>query len=292
MHFGARADRGRESQDDVHGGARVARAAALAMGHEWEIALDPAIRDWVLLPIVVVMFLMGILRNNVSKLLRKEVPPKIDQVRQKNQLMRAQRLRANAQFVPHAAFAARKHYFCHKDSDESKCGILARKQEAPDAMGAMQDPNMMMNMMQGNMAMMVPQMVMMGIVNFFFSGFVIGKIPFPLTPSFKGMLQRGILLTSLDTAYVTSLSWYFLVMFGMSGLYSIVLGAGAETDDTKMMQAQMGMAGGQQPAQQPDMNKIFAAELENLQLIEHKWFVDAAEERLLRGGAAADKKTD
>ena len=70
-------------------------------------------------------------------------------------------------------------------------------------------------------------------------------------------------VTSLDTAYVTSLSWYFLVMFGMRGLYSIVLGAGAETDDTKLMQQQMGMGGpGQQPGQQaPDMNKIFAGEV-------------------------------
>lgn len=264
-----------------------------------EIVLDPAIRDWVLIPIVIIMFLMGILRNNVTKLLRKETPPKMDQVKQNNMLGRARRLRANSSFIPHAAFASRKNYFCHKDSDESKCGVLARKQEAPDAMGAMQDPNMMMNMMQGNMAMMVPQMLMMGIVNFFFSGFVIGKTPFPLTPSFKGMLQRGINLTTLDTAYVTSMSWYFLVMFGMRGLYSIVLGAGAETDDTKMMQAQMGMAGGGQPGQQPDMNKIYAAEMENMQIIEHKWALDGAEERLLRppglkleGGGKGKSKRD
>ena len=39
------------------------------------------------------------------------------------------------------------------------------------------------------------------------------------------------------------------------------------------------------------MNKIFAAEAENLQLVEHVWFVDAAEERMLRGGAAAPKPT-
>jgi len=30
-------------------------------------------------------------------------------------------------------------------------------------------------------------------------------------------------------------------MFGMRGLYSIVLGAGASTDDSAMMQQQMGM---------------------------------------------------
>lgn len=57
------------------------------------------------------------------------------------------------------------------------------------------------------MAAMVPQVVMMGVVNQFFSGFVLVKIPFPLTPSFKSMLQRGIPLASLDVTYVTSLSW-------------------------------------------------------------------------------------
>jgi hypothetical protein len=57
------------------------------------------------------------------------------------------------------------------------------------------------------MAMMVPQVFMMGVVNTFFSGFVLVKIPFPLTPSFKTMLQRGIPLASLDVSYVTSLSW-------------------------------------------------------------------------------------
>ena len=48
------------------------------------------------------------------------------------------------------------------------------------------------------------------------------------------------------------------------------------------MQQQMGM-GGAQPGQQPDMGKIFAAEAENLQLVEHSWFLDGAEERLVKG---------
>ena len=82
-------------------------------------------------------------------------------------------------------------------------------------------------------------------------------------------------------------------MFGMRGLYSIVLGANNQTDDTQLMQQQMGM-GGAQPGQQPDMGKIFAAEAENLQLVEHAWFLDGAEERLLKGNQraalAADKK--
>jgi len=247
-----------------------------------DLVLDPSIRDWVLIPIFVIMFLMGILRNNVTKMMRSSEKTKRDTVQQNNLLMRARRLRANAGWVPAAAFAARKHHFCDKEK-----GLLMQKQDAPNPMAAMSDPSMMSKMMQGNMAMMVPQMLMMVIIPHFFSGFVLGKIPFPLTPSFKGMLQRGVNLSTLDTAYITSMSWYILAMFGMRGLYSIVLGAGSTTDDSALMQQQMGMAaGGGQPGQQPDYNKLYATEAENLQITEHKFHLSAAEEKLLRGGKA------
>ena len=117
-----------------------------------ELTLDPAIRDWVLIPIGIIMFLMGLLRNNVTKMLRKEVTPDRATVKINNQLMRCRRLRGNAAMIPQGAFASRKQYFIHKQD-----GILAQKFEAPNPMNMMQDPNVMMNMMQGNMAMMVPQ---------------------------------------------------------------------------------------------------------------------------------------
>jgi ER membrane protein complex subunit 3 len=40
-----------------------------------EIFLDPAIRDWVLLPIMAVMLLVGIMRHYITLLL--ESPPKV-----------------------------------------------------------------------------------------------------------------------------------------------------------------------------------------------------------------------
>jgi hypothetical protein len=45
------------------------------------IVLDPAIRDWVLIPIFVVMVLQGLLRGFLSKLLAsKKAPPNVEQV--------------------------------------------------------------------------------------------------------------------------------------------------------------------------------------------------------------------
>lgn len=59
-------------------------------------------------------------------------------------------------------------------------------------MNPMMNPNGMVDMMKGNMAFMVPNIVMMGLISYFFAGFVLVKVPFSLTLGFKSMLQRGI----------------------------------------------------------------------------------------------------
>jgi hypothetical protein len=119
----------------------------------------------------------------------------------------------------------------------------ADKPSAPP--NPLSDPAAMEGMMGGmktQAVMMVPQMAIMGWINFFFQGFVLSeclhvrvfvyhaerhvtvKLPFPLTLGFKSMLQRGVETPDMDVRWVSSLSWYFLNFFGLNGLYRLLLG--------------------------------------------------------------------
>ena len=78
------------------------------------------------------------------------------------------------------------------------------------------------------------------IVTFFFSGFVLGKVPFGLSPRFRPMLQRGVDLAALDVSYFTGLSYYILLLFSSQGPFSLAFADGT-VDQAAIMRQQMGM---------------------------------------------------
>lgn len=149
------------------------------------------------------------------------------------------------------------------------------------------NPLSMMDGMKKQFTFMVPNMVMMGIIPYFFSGFVLVKVPFPLTYCFKSMLQRGVDLGTLDVSYVSSMAWYGIVMFGLRGFYKLVLGEDSEAlDEAKAAQAQMGMGmmggmGGGPGGMGFNAEAAFKMERDSLDLVKHKWLVNDAEKNLL-----------
>lgn len=237
---------------------------------------------------IIIFGCSAMVRHYVTLLLKTEKMATVEQLIPMNTVKRAQMTRVNSKFIAPYAFAMRKHYFTASQKKDGMKGVLREKVKS-EAMNQMMNPNSMLEMMKGNMTFMVSNFVMMGLMSYFFGGFVLAKVPFSLTQKFKMMLQRGIELNTLDVSYVSSVSWYFLVSFGMRGFLSLILGETSANDDAKAMQMQMGMGAG--PNMAFDAPKVYKQERVSLRLHNHDWALEFAEKKLLGESISANFKS-
>ena len=153
-------------------------------------ALTTEYSYWILFPISIVMILTGVLRHYATVLLQT-TPKKLDLPAQREQLSlrRGINLRNNASAISPSAFAARKNYMisAYKEGSFLK-DPDSRGKAAPNPMTDPAAMEGMMGMMKGNMAMMVPQTLIMGWINAFFAGYVIST-PAAFETTFDSMLE-------------------------------------------------------------------------------------------------------
>ncbi|KAL9593706.1 MAG: hypothetical protein Q9219_007422 [cf. Caloplaca sp. 3 TL-2023] len=241
----------------------------MAQQVEQSIHRDSALFYWILFPITIVMILTGVLRHYATVLLMS--PPKKQDsaaIREQRSLLRGINLRNNAYSISSSAFAARKNYMtvAYKEGAFLK-DAENRGKPAPNPMTDPAAMEGMMGMMKGNMAMMVPQTLIMGWINAFFAGYVIMKLPFPLTLRFKSMLQSGVATRDLDVR-----------PFSSSSLEMRTVTANQMAQQMSQMNTSAS-AGLFQPGQDPD--KVFRNEAENLEVFEHEYILKGVEQRLL-----------
>lgn len=119
--------------------------------------------------------LTGVLRHYATVLMqaapkKQELPA----IREQRSLLRGINLRSNANAISPSSFQTRKDYLV--TAYESGAFLKDPERKGQAAPNPMTDPAAMegmMGMMKGNMAMIVPQTLIMGWINAFFSGFVI-----------------------------------------------------------------------------------------------------------------------
>ncbi|KIR26668.1 hypothetical protein I307_02016 [Cryptococcus deuterogattii 99/473] len=260
---------------------------------EQDLYLDPSIRDWVLVPITLIMLLVGVLRHYVTQFLNS-APKKqtAAAVREQRALGRSALLRATATLspLPPASYKALSGSLAGSLSSGEYIKPTPESKENASPANPFEGAGMenAMDGMKKQAVMMVPNMVIMQYINVFFSGFVLMRLPFPLTAGFKSLLSRDIPMPDLDVRWVSALSWYFLNLFGLNGVFKLILGAenaAVDTRDLTSLSALSG-AGGPVPGPggPPDMVKLFKAEVENLALAEssYKWVGEGVEDRVLR----------
>uniref|UniRef100_A0A383VG52 ER membrane protein complex subunit 3 n=1 Tax=Tetradesmus obliquus TaxID=3088 RepID=A0A383VG52_TETOB len=244
------------------------------MGYH-ELVLDSNVRDWVFIPLTLFIVLMKLLMQYAHQMTSAApVTTKVlAEIQEQQGVTRSQRIRAAANWLPESAFRMRKEFFTEKESGVFNKEPCTRPMHETMAT----DPSFMVDMMKKNLTGMLPQIVMGAAVSFFFSGFVMGKVPFGLSPRFRPMLQRGVDLSSLDVSYFTSLSYYFALLFASRGPFSLVFRENT-LDETEMMKRQMNpMAGGAGF----DAKAAFKTELQGWGAGEHEWTLLGAEDAAL-----------
>lgn len=135
----------------------------------------------------------------------------------------ASSLKFNSVNLPTNAFIERQQYY----SEQFKNGRYLKNPEAAGKAPSLTDSSMMdgmFNMVKGQAMNFVPQTLMMSWISTLFSGFVLMRLPFPLTVRFKSMLQSGVATNDLDVRWVSAVSWYVLNLIGLQSVFSLILG--------------------------------------------------------------------
>ncbi|KCV68694.1 hypothetical protein H696_04982 [Fonticula alba] len=198
-----------------------------APGDAGRLALDPEIRNWVVLPIAVLVFLVFLLRANISKFLGSGAAKKSLSclaVREREALVFTQKFLRNSRLVAPAHYAATRERLL----DALNGGTFLQagsSMPSSSSLPGMTDPAKLQDMMSGvqrNMLALVPNSILMLWVNTTFRGFVVMRVPL-MPPVFrlKLMLQSGIDVLDLAPAWVSSLSLFFLCLFGLRGVFDL-----------------------------------------------------------------------
>lgn len=213
------------------------------------------------------------MRHNIIMLIstNPKRPMEAD-LRQQRIMARSGALRTNHAQIPPSSFVTKRQ----KLLEDLGSGRYLKEQpqaddanKEPELKNPLSDPNAMegmMEQMKRSMVMMIPQTLIMGWISFFFSGFIVAKVPVPLPfplDYFKGWLQRGLTSEDVQINWVSSLSWYFLVaFFGLNAVYRLLLGDDNAADSTRDMMGPMAGGGGApQQQQNPAMAKMDFAKL-------------------------------
>lgn len=238
--------------------------------------LDPAIRNWVIIPIFVVMILVTFAKHFLAIVLSSKKRPDIEAIQEGQIILRSQRLCNGSSLLPYFSFNARR-------SNLTKRTLNLEKPKDAQQGNPLMNGNMM-DMMPQQMVGYLPQVIIMQWVTYFFAGFIVIRLPFFLTPRFKYMLQSGMEFAGLDFCYVSSISWYFLCFIGLRGLTSIFLEWSSASPTSNpansvamMTPAQMNFRNGM-PA---DIVKNFKAEADNLNFVNHTWDLEDVEARIM-----------
>ncbi|SCU86791.1 LAFA_0E03070g1_1 [Lachancea sp. 'fantastica'] len=260
----------------------LTRASTGAVGAAVDLTLDPKLKYWVLFPISIVMILVGVCRQYIMVLLSlKTTTVTRKRLTEVQYISKAQALLGNGSNLCEESFQMRKEYLANV-LGEGK--FIAQKEKPETPPNPLTDPNAsdaMMSMATSNLANYIPQTLIMWWVNHFFAGFLLMKLPFPLTIKFKEMLQNGIMTPDLDPRWVSSISWYFISTLGLAPVNNLFFsGWGNDEPELQMISQQQQQIQAVPGGPAPDV--MMKGLANDLTIAQHESCFDSIEERVLK----------
>jgi hypothetical protein len=97
------------------------------------------------------------------------------------------------------------------------------------------------------------------------------------------MTQQGIRMPNIDPSFVSSMSWSFLLIYGLSGILSLMI------TDTKALEESLMASSGNMMMQNQNMmggpgkdfNQVFKVEKENYEILNYKFALEEVEDAFI-----------
>ena len=191
-------------------------------------------------------------------------------------LSRSKKFRSMGNWLPERSVKQRKAFYCAENT-----GYFQREVTAPNPMNMMTNPDMMNNMLKQNIQSVIHMFMFSGIGSVF-QGFITAQIPFPLGYKFKQMLQQGLMVSALDSTYTSSMSWAFLLVYGLNGVLGMMLQDSKTLEEMELMASGAGMVQAQGGmGQQKNYKALFKNERDFYQIISWKHKLEDVEQAFL-----------
>ena len=205
--------------------------------------LDSSLRNYIFIPLTIITICVSLLMKYLNTLFNKGKKPELHSetksldefsfeqelksrdtdLRIQNAISRANLLKDNFMYISEKGFKKRQAFFNE---------FFSRQFE--DKGADFMNPNMMTDMLTRNISNAIYYISLFVVGGYFFSGYLILKLPFGLTRKFKSMMQQGLTLPDFDPSYVSAISWCLILVFGINTILQFFDGG----EDFSMFQQQ------------------------------------------------------
>lgn len=180
------------------------------------IPISTEVSLWILIPIYIITICVNLSRTQITKLFStSKITPRKQQ--ENTIISKTQYLTNNYFVLTKSSLNKMKNEFL--DSSTGILNIEAAPQEGVPNIPL--DPSSMMGGMSTQMITQLIQIVMYTWISSTFEGFLVLKLPFQIPYRMKMITQNGLFGLHVDTSYVSSMCWYFLIIYCGSNILKL-----------------------------------------------------------------------